>query len=195
MTDEQRICLKVNATLDEIREKLLNLGFNVQEEFQLNDIYMIDKNEEISLENFENIFSNYLLIRECVGKKNSLVLKRKETNEKGETLRHTSTKCPIVSCNDAYSLLKGLGYRKLLTLNVHNILFSNDNNEICVQNVENLGVYIEMRQHNLKINHSNGDTIEEMINNLIQYDLPIDTTNVFAKKSYDMLKKIIKETK
>ena len=63
MQEEMRISLKANATLDEIRERLLNLGFYVQEEFQLIDIYMIDKKEEISLENFENIFSNYVLIR------------------------------------------------------------------------------------------------------------------------------------
>ncbi len=193
MTSDIRICSKTNASLDEIRERLLNLNFFVQEEFQLVDIYMIDKKEEISLENFENIFSNYLLIREFVGKKSSLMLKRKETNEKGETLRHTSTNCPIVSCNDAYSLLTALGYEKLLTLNVHNIVFSNGKNEICVQDVENLGVYIKMRQNNQKINHNNGDTVEEMINTLMEYDLPLDNTNFMAKKSYDMLKKIIKE--
>lgn len=195
MQEEMRISLKANATLDEIRERLLNLGFYVQEEFQLIDIYMIDKKAEISLENFENIFSTYILIRECVGKKNSLVLRKREVNEKGETLRHTSTKCPIVSCNDAYCLMKQLGYTKLLTLNVHNIVFSNDKNEICVQDVAGLGVYIEMNQHNIKIAKNNGDTIEEMITNLMVYDLPLDTTNSRATKSFDMLKKVIEERK
>lgn len=193
MKNEIRICSKTNASLDEIRERLLNLNFFVQEEFQLVDIYMIDKKEEISLENFENIFSNYVLIREFVGKKSSLMLKRKETNEKGDTLRYTSTNCPIVSCNDAYSLMTALGYEKLLTLNVHNIIFSNGKNEICVQDVENLGVYIKMRQSNQKINHNNGDTVEDMISNLMEYDLPLDESDFMAKKSYDMFKKIIKK--
>lgn len=195
MIDELKVCLKTPLTLDEIRERLLNQGFFVQEEFQLNDIYMIDKKEKISLENFENIFSNYILIREFVGKKSSLVFKRKETNEKGEILRYTSTKCPIVSCTDAYSLMKELGYIKLLTLDVHNILFSNGKNEICVQDVEKLGVYIKMSQQNQKINHNNGDTIEEMINNLKKYDLQLDESNYYSRKSYDMLKRIIKESK
>lgn len=192
---ELKICLKTDASLDTLRENLLNQGFYVQEEFQLNDIYMVDVETEISLENMNHIFSNYLLIREKVGQKSSLVFKRKETNEKGEVLRRTSTNCPIVSCYDAYNLMKELGYKKLLNLNVHNILFSNDIHEIYLQDVEELGVYIKMMQKNIKINHENGDTIEEMINNLKKYDLPVIDYNNQAKKSYDMLKKRIEKNK
>lgn len=184
---ELKICLKTNASLDTLRENLLNQGFYVQEEFQLNDIYMVDSKTEISLENSDQVFSNYLLIREKVGQKSSLVFKKKETNEKGE-IQRTTTNCPIVSCYDAYNLMKELGYKKLLNLNVHNILFSNDVHEIYLQDVEELGVYIKMMQKNNKINHNNGDTIEEMINNLKKYDLPIVDYNQLSKKSkWDML--------
>lgn len=192
---ELKICLKTNASLDTLRENLLNRGFYVQEEFQLNDIYMVDSKTEISLENSQNLFSNYLLIRELVGKRSSLVFKKKETNEKGEVLSYSSTNCPIVSCYDAYNLMKELGYKKLLNLNVHNILFSNDVHEIYLQDVEELGVYIKMMQKNIKINHNNGDTIEEMINNLKKYDLPIIDYNQLSKKSYDMFKKRIEKNK
>lgn len=191
---ELKICLKTNASLDTLRENLLNQGFYVQEEFQLNDIYMVDTKTEISLENSDQIFSNYLLIREKVGQKSSLVFKKKETNEKGE-IQRTTTNCPIVSCYDAYNLMKELGYKKLLNLNVHNILFSNDVHEIYLQDVEELGVYIKMMQKNIKINHNNGDTIEEMINNLKKYDLPIIDYNTQVKKSYDMFKKRIEKNK
>lgn len=191
---ELKICLKTNASLDTLRENLLNQGFYVQEEFQLNDIYMVDSKTEISLENSDQVFSNYLLIREKVGQKSSLVFKKKETNEKGE-IQRTTTNCPIVSCYDAYNLMKELGYKKLLNLNVHNILFSNDVHEIYLQDVEELGVYIKMMQKNNKINHNNGDTIEEMINNLKKYDLPIVDYNQLSKKSYDMFKKRIEKNK
>ena len=191
---ELKICLKTNASLDTLRENLLNQGFYVQEEFQLNDIYMVDTKTEISLENSDQIFSNYLLIREKVGQKSSLVFKKKETNKKGE-IQRTTTNCPIVSCYDAYNLMKELGYKKLLNLNVHNILFSNDVHEIYLQDVEELGVYIKMMQKNIKINHNNGDTIEEMINNLKKYDLPIIDYNTQVKKSYDMFKKRIEKNK
>ena len=185
---ELKICLKTNASLDTLRENLLNQGFYVQEEFQLNDIYMVDTKTEISLENSDQIFSNYLLIREKVGQKSSLVFKKKETNEKGE-IQRTTTNCPLVSCYDAYNLMKELGYKKLLYLNVHNILFSNDVHEIYLQDVEELGGYIMMMQKNIKINHNYGDTFEEMINNLKKYDLPIKDYNTQVKKSYDMFKK------
>ena len=100
-----------------------------------------------------------------------------------------------MSCYDAYNLMKELGYKKLLNLNVHNILFSNDVHEIYLQDVEELGVYIKMMQKNNKINHNNGDTIEEMINNLKKYDLPIIDYNQLSKKSYDMFKKRIEKNK
>ena len=49
--------------------------------------------------------------------------------------------------------------------------------------------------YEIKITKNNGDTIEEMITNLTSYDLPLDTTNSRATKSFDMLKKVIEERK
>ena len=102
--------------------------------------------------------------------------------EKGEVIFQNTTKCQIKNKEEGYNFMINLGYKKFLELNDHNILLSNGKNEICVQDVENLGVYIKMRQNNQKINHNNGDTVEEMINILMEYDLPLDNTNFMAKK-------------
>lgn len=45
-----------------------------------------------------------------------------------------------------------------------------------------------MEQRNLLLENNNGNTIDEMKNALKGYDLKIDTSDYFVRKSYDVLK-------
>lgn len=191
MKKELEICVKASVPFKEIINDMLEKGFHVQEEFQLNDIYMVPKDKEISLKEADKLLSNYVLVRETVGKRIMLTLKNKEINSKGEIVKQSSIKCQITNVDDGYKFMKELGYKKMLEIKDHNILLSNGKNEIYVQDVEGLGAYVEMEQKNLLLTNNNGDNIEEMINILNSYDLKIDKSNYFAKKSYDMLEKVI----
>ena len=191
MKEELEICVKVLVPFKEIINDMLEKGFHVQEEFQLNDIYMVPKDKEISLKEADKLLSNYVLVRETVGKRIMLTLKNKEINSKGEIVKQSSVKCQITNSDDGYKFMKELGYKKMLEIKDHNILLSNGKNEIYVQDVEGLGAYVEMEQKNLLLDNNNGNSIEEMINTLNSYDLKIDKSNYFAKKSYDMLKIVI----
>lgn len=191
MKNELEICVRCLVSFEELKTKLLDMGFRVQEDFQLNDIYMIKDSKEISLDNADEILSNYVLVRETVGKRIMLVLKTKEFNEKGEIVFQNSVKCKIDNKIDGYNLMTNLGYKKFLELNIHNILLSNGKNEMYIQDVDGLGVFIEMEQKNMLLDNNNGDTLEEMIDNLKKYKLPIDDTYFFVKKSYEMLLKIL----
>ena len=193
MKEELEICVRALEPFEKIINDMLGKGFHIQEDFQLNDIYMISKGEEVSLERMDLLLSNYVLVRETVGKKIMLVLKSKEIDSKGKIIKQSSIKCPISNVSSGYKFMMELGYKKLLELNDHNILLSNGKNEIYVQDVEGLGVYIEMEQKNLLLDNNNGNNLEEMINILNSYDLKIDKNNYFAKKSYDMLKQIIEK--
>ena len=66
---------------------------------------------------------------------------------------------------------------------------SNGKNEIYIQDVEDLGVYLEMEQKNIYSTNDNGKDIDEIINNLSSYNLNIDKNNYFVKKAYDMLER------
>lgn len=191
MKKELEICVKALVPFKEIINDMLEKGFHVQEEFQLNDIYMVPKDKEIALKEADKLLSNYVLVRETVGKRIMLTLKNKEINSKGEIVKQSSVKCQITNSDDGYKFMKELGYKKILEIKDHNILLSNGKNEIYVQDVEGLGTYIEMEQKNLLLDNNNGNDIEEMINTLNSYNLKIDKSNYFAKKSYDMLKKVI----
>ena len=75
---------------------------------------MVKDDVEVSLENEKAIFSNYVLIRETVGKRKILVLKHKEVNKNGEIIKQESVKCPITDIHKAYDFMKALGYKKII---------------------------------------------------------------------------------
>lgn len=51
-----------------------------------------------------------------------------------------------------------------------------------------------MEQKNLLLDNHNGETIEELIRNLNQYPLKIDSQNYFVKKASDALKEYLEKT-
>ena len=187
MKEELEICVKSLVTFNEFYDDMIKKGFHEQENFVLNDIYLVNDDMEVSLENEKIIFSNYVLIRETVGKRKMLVLKHKEVNENGE-VKQESIKCPITDIDKAYDFMKALGYKKLFEISDHNILMSNGKNEIYIQDVKGIGTYVEMEQKNLLLENNNGDTIDEMKNILKEYDLKIDASDYFVRKAYDALK-------
>ncbi len=71
-------------------------------------------------------------------------------------------------------------------------MVTNGVNEIYIQDVEGLGTYIEMEQKNLLLKETNGDTIDELVNTIKKYNLPLDYSNISVKKSLEMLKIICK---
>ena len=187
MKEELEICVKSLVTFKEFYDDMIKKGFHEQENFVLNDIYLVNDDMEVSLENEKIIFSNYVLIRETVGKRKMLVLKHKEVNENGK-VKQESIKCPITDIDKAYDFMKALGYKKLFEIGDHNILMSNGKNEIYIQDVKGIGTYVEMEQKNLLLENNNGNTIDEMKNVLKGYDLKIDTSDYFVRKAYDALK-------
>ena len=191
MKEELEVCVRSLVPFEDLYNDMIDLGFHVQEDFVLNDIYMVKNDVEVSLDNENVIFSDYVLIRETVGKRKMLVLKHKELNSKGEIIKQESVKCPITDCDKAYDFMKAIGYKKLFEISDHNVLMSNGKNEIYIQSVKGLGTYVEMEQKNLLLENNNGNTIDEMKNVLCDYNLKIDTSDYFVRKAYDALKETV----
>ena len=186
------ICLKSIVSFEELKNILFDIGFKVQEDFQMNDIYMINKDVDISLDNKDVIFKDNILVRETVGKKILLVNKIKELDDNGIVIGERSIKCPITASESGYKFLCSIGYKKAFELKDHNLLVTNGVNEIYIQDVEGLGTYIEMEQKNLLLKETNGDSIDELVNTIKKYNLPLDYSNISVKKSLEMLKIICK---
>lgn len=59
MKFEQEITVEIDTTLDEIKHILKNKGFKIKEGYDLDDIYMINKNDKIGnnyLELLKSVF-------------------------------------------------------------------------------------------------------------------------------------------
>lgn len=188
--EEKEICLKSNVSFEEIKNIMFDIGFKVQEDFQMNDIYMINKDVDISLDNKDIIFKDNILVRETVGKRTLLVNKIKKLDDNGVVIGERKVKCPIADSLSGYNFLCSIGYKKVFELKNHNLLVTNGVNEIYIQDVEGLGTYIEMEQKNLLLKNTNGDTIEELVNTIKKYNLPLDYSDISVKKALEMLKNI-----
>lgn len=188
--EEKEICLKSNVSFEEIKNIMFDMGFKVQEDFQMNDIYMINKDVDISLDNKDIIFKDNILVRETVGKRTLLVNKIKKLDDNGVVIGERKVKCPIADSLSGYNFLCSIGYKKVFELKDHNLLVTNGVNEIYIQDVEGLGTYIEMEQKNLLLKNTNGDTIEELVNTIKKYNLPLDYSDISVKKALEMLKNI-----
>ena len=190
--EEKEICLKSNVSFEEIKNIMFDIGFKVQEDFQMNDIYMINKDVDISLDNKDIIFKDNILVRETVGKRTLLVNKIKKLDDNGVVIGERKVKCPIADSLSGYNFLCSIGYKKVFELKDHNLLVTNGVNEIYIQDVEGLGTYIEMEQKNLLLKETNGDSIDELVNTIKKYNLPLDYSDISVKKSLEMLKIICK---
>lgn len=51
---------------------------------------------------------------------------------------------------------------------------------------------LEMEQKNLLLENTNGNTIDELVNTIKKYNLPLDYSNISVKKALEMLKNICK---
>lgn len=146
MKEELEICVKCFDSYDRIMDKLKNQNFNIKEDFQLNDIYMIKDTIDIyKTENYQ-ILNDYILLREVVDKNKYLVHKYKEFNNKNEIIKQGKSQCKIVDIDKSKTFIESLGYKELFTIKDHNILVSNGENELYIQVLSNGEIYIEMEQ-------------------------------------------------
>ena len=60
------ICLKSTVSFEELKNIMFDIGFKVQEDFQMNDIYMINKDVDISLDNKDVIFKDNIFKRKSL---------------------------------------------------------------------------------------------------------------------------------
>ena len=189
MNEELEICVKCFDSYEKIMKKLKKYNFTVKEDFQLNDIYMIENNIDINKLDDYAILSNYILIRETIGKNKWLVHKYKEFNDKKEIVKQENSKCKVTDVDAAFEFMKSLGYKELFKIDDHNTLVSNGENELYIQVLSNGEIYIEMEQKNIYSENLNGNDIDEMVKNLNKYKLNIGNF-YFENKSINCLKSI-----
>ena len=86
MKMENEITVLVNCSYEELHKQLVDNNFTIKEKYQLNDIYMIDKNIDIKSMGKLEVLKKCVLVRDIVEIKKVLLYKYKKYDSNGDIL-------------------------------------------------------------------------------------------------------------
>jgi len=182
MKMETEITVLVKSDYDTLKTCLENHGFQVKEEFELKDDYMIDKNIDLSTLSALEILQRCILVRDVVNINKQLLYKYKKYDDNGDIIEEGKVSCPIKDVDKAISFMEAINYRKLFHIYDRCIVFANSETELVVQLVNDKYIFIEMEDECQHIDKKY-NSIEELKLDLDRYKLPIDTSSYFVKKA------------
>lgn len=190
MQMETEITVLVKTSYEKLKEELLNKGFELKEEYEVNDDYLIDSRLNLSSMSNLDILKNCILVRDVVGIEKELLYKYKEYDDNGDIIKQGKVKCPVIDTKKAIDFMMSINYKRLFSIYDKCIVFANDRTQLVVQLVNDKYTFIEMESNGEFIDREYTN-IEEMKEDLLSYNLPIDNSNFFIKKAEIMLNKVL----
>lgn len=194
MNYENEITVKVNTTYDKLHDILLKNNFIIKEEYTVKDTYMINKEIDITKLNDLEVLKQCILVRDVVDIEKSLVYKNKEYDSKGNIIKQSKIKCPILDIEKGIKFMEEINYIKLFNIIDKCIVYVNNDNELVVELVNDKYVLIELESNPEYINKKYTCYLD-MIKELNSYNLPIDKTNYFVKKAVLVLNDTVRSNK
>ena len=190
MDFEKEITVEVDCTLEELIRIIENKGFKLKETYDLNDIYLINKNEKRS--DYLTMLSNCVLIRDIIEENKEtkmLTYKYKKYNDKKEIIKQGKVNVKIDDIENSKLLFENLGFEELIRINDHMLVYATDKDEFVIQSVNNKHIYIEIED---KCNYANRfyNSVDEMKSVIINNNIPIKNNNFFVKKAEIELQEI-----
>ena len=194
MKKEFEITVQVKSDYETLKKELEKHNFKIVEEFEINDIYMIDKNTNLSELSTLDILKKCILVRDKVNTKKSLLYKYKEYAKNWDIIEEWKVECPITDISKAVEFMETISYKKLFEIHDKCTAFSNNESELVVQIVNNKYIFIEM-ESNCIYTDRKYSLINELKEDINRYNLPIDKSTYFAKKAEIILKETLKKSK
>lgn len=194
---ENEITMKVNCGISELCKILEDKGFKVIDRFTMNDIFMIPDALKGKIKELTSreILKNAILIRDIEdqvkgNKSKKLTFKKKEFNKNGDILNQEAINCDIINIDEAVNFFQAIHYSKIMNIKESDIVYGKEDFEIAVKDIENGDNLIEVETVS---NNDHIDTIEKLKNQIINLQIPIDTSNFFVKKAEIELDKKLKK--
>ena len=194
MKYENEITVELDTSFEELEKILINNNFKERERYTVNDIYLININDKDE-KDYLKLLSKSVLIRHIIEKDKDtkkITYKYKEYNDKKEIVKQGKIDCNIDDINTGIELFKKLNFEELININDNMIVYSNDEDELVVQHVNNKHIYIEIEDKSHYINKEY-KTIEELKEVITKYSIPIKNNDYFVKKAEIELKEKYKE--
>ena len=194
---ENEITMKVNCGISELCKILEDKGFKVVDRFTMNDIFMIPNTLKSKIKELTSreILKDAILIRDIGNqlkgnKSKKITFKKKEFNKNGDILNQESINCDIFNIDEAVNFFQAINYYKIMNIIESDIVYGKEDFEIAIKDIKNGENLIEVETVS---NNENIDTIEKLKTQIINLQIPVDTSNFFVKKAEIELDKIIKK--
>lgn len=192
---ENEITMKINCGIKELCTILENKEFKIVDKFTMNNIFMIPNTLKSKIKNLTSreILKDAILIRDIEnqfkGNRNKkIIFKKKKFNKNGDILSQESINCDIVNIDEAVNFFQAINYYRIMNIIENDIVYGKDDFEIAIKDIENGDNLIEVETVS---NNGNIDTIEKLKTQIINLQIPVDTSNFFVKKAEIELDKII----
>ena len=187
------ICVLAKNSFEQVKEKLINNGFEFVEAYNNHDIYFTTLSQNLRAVPYSQLLKQSILLREITGEnldKKFIVYKKKKFDISGNVIDETKIKVNIDSIEKAKTIFKNLELSCWCDYVVNNYEFKKGEIVVNVQNVDKLGTFIEIEEYESIKNNSP----EEKFNILKHIILSMDIqtfANYSCKKPYMMLKQTI----
>jgi predicted adenylyl cyclase CyaB len=183
MNYESEITVEVCVDLSSLIKILEENGFELKEVYDLNDIYLINKNDKE--DDYLSMLNKCVLIRNIIEEDKEtklLTYKYKEYNENKEIKRQGKVKVKIDDISNSKLLFEKLGFQELIRINDHILVYATDKDELVIQNINNKHIYIEIED---KCNYADRfyNSIDEMKKVITDNNIPIKNNDFFVKKA------------
>lgn len=194
MKFECEITVEVDTSLENLQSILVSHGFQLKEIYDINDIYMINKNDLDITDNLEKL-SKCVLIRDIIDPEKNikmLTYKYKEFNDKKEIIKQGKVKCNIDDVENAKLLFEKLNFEELIRIYDHSYVYANETDELTIQSVNEKHLYIEIEDECSYIDKKYS-SLDELKSVITKYNIPIKGDNYFVKKAEIELSESVKK--
>ena len=182
MVMETEITVLVKSDYEVLKRELEKNEFQIKEKYELKDVYMIDKDIDLSKLSKLEILKKCILVRDIVNVKKELLYKYKKYDVNGDILEQGKVECPVIDKEKAIGFMESINYKKLFNIYDRCIVYANKETELVVQLVNDKYIFIEMESECEHIKRKY-NSVEELKNDINRYNLPIDNSNYFVKKA------------
>lgn len=182
MVMETEITVLVKSDYEVLKRELEKNEFQIKEKYELKDVYMIDKDIDLSKLSKLEILKKCILVRDIVNIKKELLYKYKKYDVNGDILEQGKVECPVIDMEKAIGFMESINFKKLFNIYDRCIVYANKETELVVQLVNDKYIFIEMESECEHIKRKY-NSVEELKNDINRYNLPIDNSNYFVKKA------------
>lgn len=173
---ETEITVEVFDRLENINKILMDQGFEIIRQFNLNDLYYSKYSiEELKRMNYAEMLRNSLLVRDVIDDNpvSQIVFKDKMLDENDNVISEEKFICKIDNINNASKVFDMIGLTCWSDLRQKIYVYSKSNVEFAVQVIDDLGIFIEYEEDDTMKGLSENEKIAVMLNNLKNIGLNI----------------------